>query len=127
MVREAIEMAKIYSMASNDVVIPTYQAKKPGEVSENKIAKAIVIKGKANVADKETGKTPAFVMTEVTADELKILEANPAFKRKVKAGFISVGSEPATKKADKSAQMTKDDAKVKNAKATVKTNTESDE
>ncbi|WVH05507.1 hypothetical protein KKJFFJLC_00009 [Vibrio phage vB_VpaS_PGB] len=119
---------KIYSMASNDVVITTFKPKKSeGEVSENKIKDAIVIKGKANVRDPKTLQTPKYAVTDVTADELKILQANPVFKRKVDRGFISVGKEPETLKKDKSAQMSEDDKKVKNSKATVKTNGEGEE
>lgn len=122
---------KIYNMASNDVVIATYQAKSEKEISgENKIASSIIIKGKANVRNPKTGETPKFSVTEVSAEELKVLQANPSFKRKVSAGYISIGKEPESLKADKSAQLTEDSKEVKNAKAkgaAVKTNTDSDE
>ncbi|QWX10266.1 hypothetical protein PP411_gp67 [Vibrio phage vB_VpP_BT-1011] len=118
---------KIYSMASNDVVVATYKPKKDGEVSENKMAKSIIIKGKANVRDPKTLQTPKWAVTDVSAEELKVLEANPSFKRKVDAGYIVVGKEPTDFKKDKSAQMTEGDVKVKNAKATAKTNGEGEE
>lgn len=122
---------KIYNMASNDVVIATYQAKPEKGISgENKIKSSIILKGKANVRDPKTGQTPKFSATEVTAEELKVLEANPSFVRKVKAGYISVGKEPVALKADKSAQLTEDSKEVKSAKAkgaAVKTNTNNDD
>lgn len=110
---------KIYSMASNDVVIPTY--KKSEGTGTNEIESAIIIKGGANVRDNITLQNRKFVVTEVNAEELKTLQAHPAFKRKVAAGFISVGKEPETLKADKSAQITEKQMKAKAPKATVKT------
>lgn len=118
---------KIYSMASNDVVIATFQPKKDGEVGENRISKAIVIKGKANVRDPKTLQTPKWAMTEVEKDELDILQSNPSFNRKVKAGYIVVGKEPSDFKKDKSAQMSEDDVKIKNTKAKAKTNSEGED
>lgn len=115
-------MAKIYSMASNDVVIPTYAAKKDGELSNaNTIKQAIIVKGGANVADKVSGKTASFVTTEVTKEELGILKANPAFMRKVDRGFITIDKEPTVTKKDKSAQLTDKEVKAKAPKAKVST------
>jgi len=113
-------MAKIYSMASNDVVIPTYKKRDPKSVGANSIDKAIIIKGGANVRDSVTLQNRKFTMTEVTADELKTLQSNSSFKRKVAAGFISIDKEPETKKADKSAQITVEQMKAK-TKSEVKT------
>lgn len=118
---------KIYSMASNDVVVATYKPKKDGEVSENKMEKSIIIKGRANVRNPKTLETPKYAMTEVKPEELKILEAYKSFQRKVAKGYIVVGKEPTDFKKDKSAQMTEGDVKVKNAKATAKTNGEGEE
>ena len=113
-------MAKIYSMASNDIVIPTYKKKASGSVGANEIQSAIIIKGGANVRDSVTLQNRKFTMTEVTEDELKTLQANSSFKRKVAAGFISIDKEPKEKKADKSAQITVEQMKAK-TKSEVKT------
>lgn len=120
---------KIYSQASNDVVIPTYekQSKTPdGKAAQkaNTIESVIIIAGGANVAfsasNKHMRKTK-WAITEVTADELETLEAHPGFMRRVKKGFISIGKEPAELKADKSAQMTEKQLKAKSPQATPKT------
>ncbi len=118
---------KIYSQASNDVVIPKYKDKKEktGEQSQSKnvIEKAIIIRGGANVAysasNKEKKETK-FAVTEVNAEELEILKAHPGFMRRVSRGFITIGEAPEVLKADKSAQMTEDQLKAK-TKAEVKT------
>tara|TARA_R110002126_G_scaffold247956_2_gene390746 strand:- start:567 stop:974 length:408 start_codon:yes stop_codon:yes gene_type:complete len=103
-------MTKIYSQASNDVVIAHYE-KKGGakEQSNNVIESAIIIKGGANVAFSASNKTKRgtkWAITEVSAAELKTLEDHPGFMRRVKAGFITIGEEPEELKSDKSAQMT---------------------
>ncbi len=121
-------MAKIYSTASNDCVFPVYKVKQKGETSgENRIEKAVIIKGKANVRDPKTLQTPTYSVTEVTAEELKILQSSPAFNRKLKAGFYSIDKVPGELKADKSAQMTDNDPKVKQSKAKTKTNAEGED
>ena len=116
---------KIYSQASNDVVIASHVAKKDGAMaSVRKIEKAIVIKGGANVAfsdDSKSQRHSPWVMTEVTDSELEILKANPSFMRKVSRGFISIGKAPQDLKADKSAQITEKQMKAKAPKATPKT------
>lgn len=99
-------MAKIYSMASNDVVIPTYKKRDAKSVGANEIQDVIIIKGGANVRDSLTLQNRKHVVTEVTAEELKTLQANSSFKRKVAAGFITIDKEPSESKADKSAQIT---------------------
>ena len=113
-------MAKMYSMAWNDVVIPTYNKRDPKSVGANSIDKAIIIKGGANVRDSVTLQNRKFVITEVTEDELKTLKANSSFKRKVAAGFITIDKEPETKKSDKSAQITVEQMKDK-TKSEIKT------
>ncbi len=113
-------MAKIYSMGSNDVVIPTYKKTSAKSVGAREIDSAIIIKGGANVRDPMTLQTRKFVVTEVTAEELKTLKANPAFMRKVERGFITIDKEPEVKKADKSAQITPEQMKAK-TKAEIKT------
>jgi hypothetical protein len=103
-------MTKIYSQASNDVVIAHYEKKKdPKEQSSNVIEDVIIIAGGANVAWSASNKhqrNTKFAITEVSALELETLKAHPGFMRRVKAGFITVGEEPEILKADKSAQMT---------------------
>jgi hypothetical protein len=121
-------MTKIHSMASNDCVFPVYKAKQKGETSgENRIEKAVIIKGKANVRDPKTLQTPKHSVTEVTPEELKILQASPAFNRKLKAGFYSIDKVNGELKADKSAQMTENDPRVKQSKAKTKTNSEGED
>ncbi len=99
-------MAKIYSMASNDIVIPTYKKRDAKDIGANAIESAIIIKGGANVRDNVTLQNRKFVVTTVTADELKTLQSNSSFKRKVASGFITIDKEPGELKADKSAQIT---------------------
>ena len=118
---------KIYSQASNDVVIPKYKDKKEkaGEQSQSKnvIEKAIIIRGGANVAysaSNKLQKETKWAITEVNAEELEILKAHPGFMRRVSRGFITIGEAPEALKADKSAQMTETQLKAK-TKAEVKT------
>ena len=115
---------KIYSQASNDVVIPTYEKKADPKIqSSNVIKKAIIIKGGANVAFSASNKnqrSTKWAVTEVTAEELETLRAHKGFMRRVDRGFISIGKEPEELKADKSAQMTEKQIKAR-TKAEVKT------
>lgn len=124
MAEQKAKTTKIYSQASNDVVIPTYEKKaNPKIQSSNVIKKAIIIKGGANVAFSASNKTQRstkWAITEVTAEELETLQAHKGFMRRVDRGFISIGDEPAELKADKSAQMTEKQIKAK-TKADVKT------
>lgn len=114
-------MAKIYSMASNDVVIAVYKKGNDKSVGAKQIKQAIIIKGGANVRDHVTGQNKNFVETVVTPEELKLLQANSTFNRKVKAGFLTVDKKPEVFKADKSAQITEKEMKAKAPKAEVKT------
>ncbi len=107
------KLTKIYSQASNDVVISKYADKgeKDGKKSQsnNVIEKAIIVKGGANVAYSASNKlqrNTKWAVTEVTAEELEILKAHKGFMRRVKRGFISIDQEPSELKADKSAQLT---------------------
>ncbi len=109
----ANKLTKIYSQASNDVVIPTYANKgeKDGKKSQsnNVIEKAIIIKGGANVAFSASNKlhrNTKWAVTEVSAEQLETLKSHKGFMRRVKAGFISIDQEPTELKADKSAQLT---------------------
>ena len=116
-------MTKIYSQASNDVVIARYKKKDPKEQSSNVIESAIIVAGGANVAFSASNKMQRgtkWAITEVSAEDLKTLKDHPGFMRRVKAGFITIGEEPEEVKADKSAQMTEAQLKAK-SKATPKT------
>lgn len=119
----ASKKSKIYSQASNDFVLAVYEKKEKGTQSPHVIQKAIIIKGGANVAYSASNKmqrNTKWAVTEVTAEELELLKAHKGFIRRVKKGFISIDKEPEVLKADKSAQMTKKQAKIK-TKAEVKT------
>lgn len=107
------KLTKIYSQASNDVVIAKYATKgeKDGKKSQsnNVIEKAIIVKGGANVAFSASNKlqrNTKWAVTEVNAEDLEILKAHKGFMRRVKRGFISIDQEPTELKADKSAQLT---------------------
>ena len=113
-------MAKIYSLASNDVVITKFKKRDPKSVGANSIETAIIIKGGANVRNKH-GQTAKHVMTEVSKEDLAILESNSSFKRKVKAGFLFVDNVPGEAKSDKSAQLTAAQMKAKSKGAELKT------
>ena len=118
------KITKIYSQASNDFVIPSYEKKESKtEQSNNVIESVIIIAGGANVAFSASNKTQRktkWAITEVNEKELETLKANSGFMRRVKRGFITIGEEPAELKADKSAQMTEEQLKAK-SKATAKT------
>ena len=121
------KLTKIYSQASNDVVISKYADKgeKDGKKSQsnNVIEKAIIVKGGANVAYSASNKlqrNTKWAVTEVTAEELEILKAHKGFMRRVKRGFISIDQEPSELKADKSAQLTPEQISKK-TKAKVET------
>lgn len=60
-------------------------------------AQKVIIKGGANIANKHLV-TPRGVVTEVTEDELALLEGNKVFQRHKQRGFIVV--DRATKAAD---------------------------
>ena len=106
-------MAYIYSTLSSD---NEYRVYKKGGADMNIVAGKVVVKGKANIANKNII-TPRGVATMVTADELKLLEENESFKRHKERGFISVSTKQETadkvandmSKKDKSAPKTKED------------------
>lgn len=100
---------KIYSQASNDFVVPTYQKRDAKVQAPHDIDSAIIIAGGANVAFSASNKhqrNTKWAITEVTAEQLETLKAHKGFMRRVKNGYITIGEEPAELKADKSAQMT---------------------
>lgn len=105
----------VYSSASNDTVFTGGYRRKAGGIGTP--IHRIVIKGGANVYSKKF-QTRSAVETEITAEQLELLQADPRFVKHVKDGFFVVTSsredadEMATKlkaKKDKSAQLTKDD------------------
>ena len=118
------KLTKIYSQASNDFVVPTYEKKEDAKIqSSNVIESAIIIKGGANVAFSAANKTQRntkWAITEVDADQLATLKDNKGFMRRVKRGFISIDQEPSDLKMDKSAQITEKQMKAK-SKAKPKT------
>ena len=117
-------LTKIYSQASNDFVLATYEKKSDKkEQSNNVIQSAIIIKGGANVAFSASNKTQRstkWAITEVDEKQLETLKAHKGFMRRVKKGFVTIGEEPAELKMDKSAQMTEKQLKSK-SKAKPKT------
>lgn len=88
--------------------------------------KAILVKGKANIADKKTLLTPHGTVTKVSSEELELLKNNPVFKSHVDGGYLVVsglsksnaeGKAKNMKKKDKSAQLTDGDFKKKGKKS----------
>lgn len=116
--------SKIYSQASNDFVVPTYEKRENAKTqAPQTIESAIIVKGGANVAYSASNKTQRnteWAITEVTAKELETLKAHQGFMRRVKRGFITF-EEPTELKADASAQMTEKQMKAKAPAATAKT------
>lgn len=82
----------------------------------NTVYKTICIKGGSDVVDKKTLLTPQGVVTEVSKEDLALLETNPVFKMHVENGYITItDNEKAANKAgeklevDKSSQITDED------------------
>lgn len=119
------ETAKIYSMASNDFVIPKYEKRDNQKLqAPHVIESAIIIKGGANVAFSASNKhqrDTKWAITEVSAEELELLKAHKGFMRRVKNGYITIDKEPESLKKDKSAQMTEKELKTKAPNAKPKT------
>ena len=118
-------MPKIYSSLSNDRSFPLYEeAAQGGKVSRRHYKSSLLIKGGANVTDKYHNTQPVAV-TEVTVDELKMLQENQSFQRLEKRGFLSTKpiAEP---KRDGAAPKTEKELKSKAGKkgVEIKLNTE---
>lgn len=115
---------KVYSMLSNDQSFPIYLKKEGAagkkSVSVNAHKSAILIKGGANVANKQS-QTSKFVATDVQEADFKILSESPVFKRMLARGYLTL-EQPKTIKKDGAAPLTEKDVKAKNAKAKVVTN-----
>ena len=106
-------MPFIYSTLSTD---QQYRGYTKGGGDMPIVSTKVFIAGKANIMNKNII-TPRGMVTEVTEEELKVLEADEVFKIHVKGGFISVDKKQvdAEKAAenmsakDKSAPITPDD------------------
>lgn len=124
-------MAYIVSKASQDIEYCDWVKGRNGLFTKKL---SVIIKGGANVINKKTMETPNGVVTEVTAEELKFLEGNSAFKRHKERGFMEIckTESDAKKKADKankdengdkkkdgSAQLTKEDFEKRGQKPPV--------
>ena len=112
-------MPYVYSTLSSDQTYCQYP-KKADPKGIPQIIQKVNINGKANVTNKKTFVTPKGVVTEITDEQLKILEGIPAFRDHREAGFIVVDTkktEPAevAKKdmspKDLSSQLVEDDFK----------------
>lgn len=109
---------KIYivSRASQDIEYCGWKTSKNGL---NEKSFSVIIKGGANIMDRDTMKTPKGVITEVTPEELDFLNQNGAFLRHKKAGFMTIAKDrddandikSATGNKDNSAQLTPQDFK----------------
>lgn len=85
-------MPYIYSTLANDNLYHLYekQDSKGGSVIDvPRIEKSVLIKGGAGVATKHLV-TPLGIVTNVSDDELELLEANEAFQTHVNNGFIKI-------------------------------------
>lgn len=78
----------VYSTLSNDQSYTVWDITTQGGPHVPK--KSILVRGKANIADPHTFVTPRGVVTTVSADELRVLEADESFKRHRQAGYITV-------------------------------------
>jgi hypothetical protein len=105
-------MANIYSTATCDTAYSIYEdAAKDGKKAQSrKINKTVIVKGAlSNEIPRLKGR---YGVTEVSAEDLKLLKDHKQFLAAVKGGFISE-SEPKTFKKDKSAQISEEEMKKK--------------
>ena len=87
--------------------------------------KSVLINGQANIVNKSTMITPRGVLTVINEDQMAILKGCSMFERHTKAGFIEVTEKEAKstdvaknlKKKDKSAPLTPQDLKDRDANA----------
>ena len=108
-------MPVVYSSCTADNFFPVWK----GHARKDTYEKGVLIKGGANAQDKRTMITPRGAATVVTAEELELLRADPAFKGFVDRGFMSVDEKGkithdadekgADLEKDKSAQDTPED------------------
>lgn len=108
-------MPTIYSTLSNDRSFPKYEAaNKTGKVERRRYKSSILIKGKANVADKHF-QTKGFVETQVSDEDMKCLKESKAFQRLVERGFLSP-TKPKEARRDGAAPKTEEELKAKAGK-----------
>lgn len=82
-------MPFVYSTLTNDNVYNDYTTDGEGNKFHPRLIKSILIKGGANRADKKLV-TPFGVVTNVSDEDLAILEKNEVFQTHVKNGYIKV-------------------------------------
>ena len=107
-------MPYVISKLSADVEYTAYQK---GEGGIMRVVGRIKVRGGAGVADKRTLITPAGVVTELSADEVKKLQSDPVFKQHEAAGVVEIvlkkPEDPekvaATLERDESAPLTPND------------------
>lgn len=99
-------MPYIVSKASQDIEYSLWTTSRSGQ---HQVKKGVVVKGGANVINKKTLETPTAVVTEVSSEDLEFLLQNSAFKRHMKAGFMSVEkSQSSASKQVKAADLEND-------------------
>ncbi len=111
-------MPYIYSTLTADNTYVDY--KQDPHNKTHQMAGSVTIKGGANLSSKNLI-TPLGMLTTVTEKELETLQANLAFKRHVRRGFIRVEQKEqkikkvaaGMTKRDKAAPRTPDDIKAK--------------
>jgi len=81
-------MNYVISTITNANAFPVYMKVNGSPVSQHK--KIITIKGGANVTDPKTMVTPEGVVTEVSDEDLAVLEKNKSFMKFVSGGFIKI-------------------------------------
>ncbi|HAW1738190.1 TPA: hypothetical protein JLN31_000893 [Escherichia coli] len=99
-------MPVVYSSCTADNFFPVWK----GHARKDTYEKGVLIKGGANAQNKRTMITPRGAATVVTAEELELLRADPAFQGFVDRGFMSVDEKgKSTHDADeKGADLEKD-------------------
>ena len=118
-------MPVVYSSGTADNFFPVWK-NHPRKATYDK---GVLIKGGANSQDKKTMITPRGAATVVSAEELELLKADPAFQGFVERGFMSVDEKGkhtydadekgADMPKDKSAQDTDADYKAMGKKAPI--------
>lgn len=78
----------IYSTLTADNAYAIYENNPNADIPV--IERKILIKGGANVADRKTLYTPKGVVTQVSDEDLALLEKDYSFQQHVKNGFIKV-------------------------------------
>ena len=116
-------MPYVYSTATCSTDYAVY--KKTGNRDVAQVERKITIHGGANVATKYPNlHTPRGLVTQVSEEDLAILEQDYHFKQHVELGFLSVDKRkievekviPGMQAKDKSAPRTPDDPEFKNTK-----------